>query len=73
MTGRTYEKPLHLDMDFGEALERFGRTEVSELPDNVKLHRKRSGGTKPPAGKSGSKGGDGRGRKRQPKPSSSSG
>ena len=63
-TGRSYEKPLHLDMDFGEALERFGRTDVKELPDNVKLHRKRSGGTKPPAGKGGPKKKGARDRKR---------
>jgi len=33
--------PLALDMDFGEALRRFARTDPSELPDGVKLNRKR--------------------------------
>jgi hypothetical protein len=28
---RTYEKPLHLDMDFGEALERFAQTDPKEV------------------------------------------
>lgn len=46
-----YEKPLHIDLPFGEALERFAQTDLGELPDNVKLKRKRkkAGGAKPPA------------------------
>jgi hypothetical protein len=28
-------------MDFEEALERFGTTDPNELPDNIKLSRKR--------------------------------
>jgi hypothetical protein len=38
---RTYEKPLYIDMDFEEALKRFGTTDAKELPDNIKLSRKR--------------------------------
>jgi hypothetical protein len=39
MTGRKYEPPLYLDMDFEEALERFGTTdpkEVKELMERAK-------------------------------------
>lgn len=35
------EKPLGLDMPFNEALVRFIGTKPEELPDNVKLKRKR--------------------------------
>ena len=35
------EKPLGLDMPFGEALERFIGTDPKELPDNVKLRQKK--------------------------------
>ncbi len=31
MPKRTYEKPLNLDMDFGEALERFAQTDPKEV------------------------------------------
>jgi len=37
--GKKYEPPLFLDMDFGEALERFGTTdpkEVKELMERAK-------------------------------------
>ena len=40
MTG-TREKPLGLDLPFGEALERFIGTDLAELPDVVKLRQKR--------------------------------
>lgn len=40
MTGQR-EKPLGLDMPFGEALERFIGVDPAELPDNVKLRRKK--------------------------------
>lgn len=53
MTERQKSKrapPLYLDMDFGEALERFAQVEPSDLPDNIKLKMK-AGGAKPPAGK----------------------
>lgn len=53
MSGKSYEKPLHIDMDFGEALERFARTDVKELPENVRLRgkKKASGGSPPDAKK----------------------
>lgn len=35
------EKPLGLDMPFGEALERFIGTDPDELPDKVKLTPKK--------------------------------
>jgi hypothetical protein len=31
-------------MDFEEALERFGTTDPAELPENIKLGRKRKAG-----------------------------
>lgn len=49
MPKRTYDKPLHIDMDFEEALERFGTTDPKDLPDNIKLSRKRKTGDKKPA------------------------
>lgn len=52
------EKPLALDMPFGEALERFIGTKPEELPDSVRLKRK-----KPPP-----KRGPGVAEKPEPKP-----
>jgi hypothetical protein len=40
MTG-TRDKPLGLDMDFAEALERFIGTDPKELPENVLLRQKK--------------------------------
>ncbi len=40
MTG-TREKPLGLDMPFAEAMERFINVDPAELPDEVKLRRKK--------------------------------
>lgn len=40
MTGQR-ERPLGLDMPFDEALERFIGTDPKELPDKVKLTRKK--------------------------------
>jgi hypothetical protein len=40
-TKKTYQKPLKIEMDFEEALERFGTTDPDELPANVKVSRKR--------------------------------
>lgn len=49
---RTYQKPLHIDVDFYEALERFGTTDPKELPENVRLRSKgKTGSTKPPVPK----------------------
>ena len=42
------EKPLGLDMPFGEALERFIRVNPDELPDNVKLRQKEGPPKRPP-------------------------
>lgn len=52
------EKALGLDMGFGEALERFIGVKPSELPDNVKLKRKKPPPKRGPgvAGKPASKG-----------------
>lgn len=52
------ERPLGLDMDPDEALERFIGVDPRELPESVKLTRK-----KPPP-----KRGPGVGKKRDPKP-----
>jgi hypothetical protein len=49
MSPRKYEKPLHIDMDFGEALERFGTTDPDELPPNVKLRRSKKTGKGEPS------------------------
>jgi hypothetical protein len=37
------EKPLGLDMPFGEALRRFIQTGIEELPDSVRLARAKAG------------------------------
>lgn len=42
------EKPLALDKPFEEALERFIGTKPGELPDSVKLKRKRGPPKRPP-------------------------
>lgn len=46
-TKKTYQKPLKIEMDFEEALERFGTTDPVELPDNVKVGRKRASDIRP--------------------------
>jgi len=33
--------PLKLDMDFDEALRRFAKTSLSDLPDRVRLKKKK--------------------------------
>lgn len=51
MIGKKYEKRLYLDMDFGEALERFGAAdpkEVKELMEQAK-EKKPPGPDKAPA------------------------
>lgn len=48
MSSRKNKPPLALDMEFGEALRRFANTDPSELPDGVKLNRKRKT-NKPPS------------------------
>lgn len=47
MTGKKYEKPLHLDLDFDEALERFGQTDKKEVDESID----RAKGKKPPGSK----------------------
>lgn len=47
MTGKR-EKPLSLDKPFDETLERFIGTKLSELPDSVKLKKKRGPPKRPP-------------------------
>lgn len=42
------EKPLHVDMPFHEALERFIGTDANELPDNVRLRQKKGPPKRPP-------------------------
>ena len=49
MTGEKRARPLHLDMPLDEALKRFAQTDPKELPDKVKLTRKKKGGMKPPS------------------------
>lgn len=48
MTGKR-ERPLALDMPYGEALERFIGTNPGDLPDNVKLRRKKGPPKRPPS------------------------
>jgi hypothetical protein len=48
MTG-TREKPLGLDMPFEEALERFIGVVPSELPESVKLTKKKGPPKRPPS------------------------
>ena len=38
---KTREKPLGLDMDPDEALERFLQTDPSQIPENAKLKQKK--------------------------------
>ena len=47
MTGKKYEPPLHLDMDFAEALKRFGKTEKEEVDKSIERAKKK----KPPGPK----------------------
>jgi hypothetical protein len=47
MTKRRYDDKLHLEMPFGEALERFIGTKPSEMHANIKKAKKK----KPPGGR----------------------
>lgn len=54
MTGKR-EKPLFLDMDFSEALERFTQAEPAEVQESIaRAKKKRPPGDKPAGGKSAS-------------------
>ncbi len=44
MTGKKYEPPLYLDVDFAEALERFGTVD----PQEVQQQMERAKAKKPP-------------------------
>jgi hypothetical protein len=44
--GAKQEPPLHLDLDFGEALERFARTKPTEVAEIIERSKK----AKPPGG-----------------------
>ena len=48
MTGKKYEPPLHLDMDFEEALRRFAQTDKQEVDESIKRSKKK----KPPGNES---------------------
>lgn len=44
---KNYESPLHIDMDFGEALERFAETDKKESDELIERGKKK----KPPESK----------------------
>lgn len=45
--GKKRERPLYLDMDFGEALERFAQTDPKEVAESIQRAKKK----KPPGAK----------------------
>jgi hypothetical protein len=47
MTGKKLEKPLYLDMDFGEALTRFTRTDPKEVEESMRRAKEAAGGPAP--------------------------
>ena len=47
MTGKKLEKPLYLNMDFGEALKRFAQTDLKEVQESVKRSKEAAGGPAP--------------------------
>jgi hypothetical protein len=47
MPKKRYDDKLHLDMGFGEALERFAHVKPSEMHANIRKAKKK----KPPGGK----------------------
>lgn len=54
MTGKggKQEPPLHIDLDFGEALERFARTRPPEVAESIERSKAaKPPGDKPPDGK----------------------
>ena len=49
--GGKQEPPLHLDMDFGEALERFARSKPEEVTESIERSKqKKPPGTIAPGG-----------------------
>lgn len=47
MTGKKYDEKLYLDIPFGEALERFVKTDLKEVAASIAKSKK----VKPPGGK----------------------
>ncbi len=43
---RKNEKPLYIEMDFAEALERFGTTDPDEMPESIRLKKGEKAGRK---------------------------
>ena len=39
--GKKLEPPLHLDMDFGEALARFARTKPAEVAESIERSKQK--------------------------------
>ena len=48
---KNYEPPLHIDLDFDEALERFAKTDKCEADKLAEQGKKKSPRAKPPATK----------------------
>jgi hypothetical protein len=61
MTKRTYDDKLHIDMPFGEALERFVGVKPDEMHDNIAKSKKKAppGSAPTRGGKSALPGGQG--------------
>ena len=55
MTGKKLEKPLYLDMDFGEALARFGRTDRKQVEESIRRAKEAAGGPAPSGSQSSKK------------------
>jgi hypothetical protein len=49
MTGKKYEKPLYIDMDFDEALERFGTTDPKEVNESMERAKEKRPPRKKPS------------------------
>lgn len=52
---KNYESPLHIDMDFGEALERFAETDKGEADKIAKQGKKKLPRAKKPSATTGDK------------------
>jgi len=66
--GDKQEPPLHLDLDFGEALERFAKTDPREVVESIERSKKKKPpGTATPRGpaRSSERGGSPSGRNRK--------
>jgi ribosomal 50S subunit-associated protein YjgA (DUF615 family) len=49
MPARKYEKKLHIDMPFDEALQRYAKTDPAEVQELIARKPKKTAGSKPPA------------------------